>query len=360
MRFTIGGRLTRCDIGQPVDRPPDAPGGGRAASAVRIRVRPRASGTGAFAVVAGPLARGIEGQPVFPSKSARGWFAAWRRLRISTMPSRLVLVATVSGLPACAPSPLVQGTGLSSYDAMVPSDGLVTKSQINVNKAQVLEAKTVRILPTAFPPDIAPKLTQQQRDLVANSVNRGLCVSLSDRFEVVPPDAPADLTVKAAVTQATETDEVAAGLSAAASIGASFIDVGVPIPTPRIPVGLGNLSMEAEAIDAAGRQQASMLWARGANAFFSSPRASKVADAYELADAFGEDFGHLLVKGQSPFGDGGFELPSAQRVGSAMGLPPKHAACERYGLYPGLAGVIGGQLGLPPEWTDSGAKVAGR
>lgn len=276
------------------------------------------------------------------------------------MPSRLVLVATVSGLPACAPSPLVQGTGLSSYDAMVPSDGLVTKSQINVNKVQVLEAKTVRILPTAFPPDIAPKLTQQQRELVANSVNRGLCVSLSDRFEVVPPDAPADLTVKAAVTQATETDEVAAGLSAAAAIGTSFIDVGVPIPTPRIPVGLGNLSMEAEAIDASGRQQASMLWARGANAFFSSPRASKVADAYELADAFGEDFGHLLVKGQSPFGDGGFDLPSMQRVGSTMGLPPKHAACEQYGLYPGLAGVIGGQLGLPPEWTDSGAKVAGR
>ena len=266
----------------------------------------------------------------------------------------------VSAVPACAPSPLVQGVGLSSYGAMTPSDGLLTKSRLSVNKENVLSAKTVKIVATTFPPDVAPKLSSQQRELVANAVNRSLCVNLSDRFKVVPPEEPADLTVRASVTQATETDEVAAGLSAAASIGSSFVDLGVPVPVPRIPVGLGNLSMEAEAVDASGRQQASMLWGRGANAFFSSPRVSKASDAYELADSFGEDFGYLLVKGQSPFGDTGFDLPSAQKIGSAMGLPPKHAACERYGLYPGLAGVIGGQLGLPPEWTDAGAKQAAR
>ncbi|GGF71824.1 hypothetical protein GCM10007301_34430 [Azorhizobium oxalatiphilum] len=278
---------------------------------------------------------------------------------IAAKPSRLVLLAAVSALPACAPNPLVQGTALSSYESMTPSDGLVTKSRISVNKPEVLAARTVRIAPTTFSPAIAPKLTPQQRELIANSVNRALCVSLSDRLKVVPPDEAADLTVKAAVTQATETDEVAAGISAVAAIGTSFIDTGVPVPTPRIPLGLGNLSMEAEAVDPSGRQQASMLWARGANAFFSSPRASKASDAYELADAFGEDFGTLLVKGQSPFGDAGFDLPSWQKVNSAMGLPPKYAACERYGLYPGLVGVVGGQLGLPPEWTDSGAKRAG-
>lgn len=269
---------------------------------------------------------------------------------------RAGLLATISLLPACAPAPLVQGVGLSSYEAMTPSDGLITKSRINVNKEQVLAAKTVKIIPTAFPPTIAPKLTNQQRDLVANTANRALCVSLSDRFTVVAPDEPADLTVRASVTQATETDEVVAGVSAAASIGMNFVDMGVPVPTPRIPIGMGNLSMEAEAIDTSGHQQASMLWARGANAFFSSPRASKSSDAYELADAFGEDFGYLLVKGESPFGDSGIDLPSWQKMNSAMGLAPKHAVCERYGRYPGVAGLIGGQLGLPPEWTDKGAK----
>ena len=262
-------------------------------------------------------------------------------------------------LSACAPAPLVQGTGLSNYDAMAPSDGLLTKSRVHVNKEAVLAAKTVKIEPTVFPSSVAPKLSPKQRDLVANAVSRGLCVSLSDRLIIVPPDQPADLIVRASVTQATETDEVAAGISAATSIGMNFVDLGVPVPTPRLPIGMGNLSMEAEAIDYSGRQQASMLWARGANALFSSPRVSKASDAYELADAFGEDFGELIVKGKSPFGDGGLDLPSAQKVGSAMGLPPKYAACEHYGRYPGLAGVVGGQLGLPPEWTDKGARPPG-
>lgn len=270
------------------------------------------------------------------------------------------LLAVAGSMGACAPAPLVQGAGLSSYDAMVPSDGVLTKSRISVSKEQVLAARTVKIVPTTFPATVAPKLTNKQRELIANTADRALCVSLSDRLQVVGPDEPADLTVRAVVTQATETDEVAAGISAAASIGMNFVDLGVPVPTPRIPIGMGNLSMEAEAIDPAGRQQASMLWARGANAFFSSPRASKAADAYELADSFGEDFGYLVVKGTSPFNSKGIDLPSAQKINSAMGLPPKYATCETYGRYPGIAGVVGSQLGLPPEWTDKGAKQAAR
>jgi hypothetical protein len=269
----------------------------------------------------------------------------------------------VSFLPACTTAPLVQGGGLSSYAAMTPSDGLTTKSRISVNKQQVLAAKTVKILPTAFPPNVAPKLSNQQRALVANAVNRALCVDLSDRFRVVTPDEPADLTVRASVTQVKETNAITAGLSVATSIGSSFIDVGFPVPIPRIPIGLGNLSIEAEAIDALGQQQAAMLWAKGATAFFSSPKASKVSDAYDLADAFGDDFSDLLVKGQSPFGRKGIDLPdipSWQKIKSTMGRAPKYAACENYGRNPGIKGLIGEQLGLPPEWTDRGAGKARR
>jgi hypothetical protein len=77
-----------------------------------------------------------------------------------------------------------------------------------------------------------------------------------------------------------------------------------------------------------------------------------------LAAAFGADFAYLLVKGKSPFGSGDLNLPSWQKVSSAMGLAPKYAACETYGRSPGLAGVAGGVIGLPPEWTDSGGKKA--
>ena len=274
----------------------------------------------------------------------------------------IALLAAVNLLPGCATAPLVQGAGLSSYDGLAPSDGKITKSRLHVQKEQVLAAKTVSIVPTAFPPGVAPKLSNEQRALVANAVNRALCVSLSDRFDVVTPDVPADLTVRAAVTQVTETDEVAAGLSAAGKLGASFVDTGisVPIPIPRLPIGLGNLSIEAEAVDRSGRQQAAILWGRGATAFFSSPRASKASDAYDLAAAFGDDFAHLLVKGESPFKatgiDTGIKIPSWHKLSSAAGFAPKYAACESYGRSPGVVGLVGAKLGLPPEWTDSGLK----
>lgn len=288
---------------------------------------------------------------------------SWRRLGEACCPGgfdgrHLMLLMMVAVLPACAATPLVQGFELSSYEGMKPSDGLITKSRINVRKEQVLAAGTVKFLPTAFSPSIGPKLSGEQRALIANAVNRALCISVSDRLKVVAPDQPADLVVKTAVTHVTETDEVAAGVSAAVSLGMNFVDVGAPIPTPRIPIGLGNLSMEAEALDPAGRQQASMIWGRGANALFNSPRASKSSDAYDLAAEFGGDFGRMLVKGESPFDGVGIDLPSWQKINSAIGLPPKYAACERYGRAPGIRGLIGGQLGLPPEWTDKGSEPA--
>ena len=222
-----------------------------------------------------------------------------------------------------------------------------------------MAAKTINIVSTAFPPGAAPTLSTEQRTLVANAVNRALCVSLSDRFDVVTPDVPADLTVRSAVTQATETDEIAAGFSVAASIGAKFVDMGtsIPIPIPRVPIGLGSLSIEAEAVDPSGRQQAAMLWGRGATVLFSSPKVSKASDAYDLAAEFGNDFAKLLIKGESPFKSTDVNIPSWQKINSAMGLAPKYAACESYGRSPGVPGMIGAKIGLPPEWTDSGPKT---
>jgi hypothetical protein len=128
----------------------------------------------------------------------------------------------------------------------------------------------------------------------------------------------------------------------------------VPIPTPRIPIGLGGLAVEAEAFDQAGRQQAAMIWARGADAFTSKPKVSTAADAYDLASSFASDFSKLLVTGSSPFQTLP-SLPSVHSISAMFGGPPKEAACEVFGRGPGVAGLIGGFVGLPPEWTDKGA-----
>ncbi|RDV04711.1 DUF3313 domain-containing protein [Undibacter mobilis] len=284
--------------------------------------------------------------------------ASWPQRHRSAKHREVLAVVTMAILlSGCAASPIVSGGGLSSYDGLTQSDGKVTKSRLLVRKEKVMAAKTVNISPTFFPASAAPKLSNAQRALVANAVDRALCISLSDRFQVVRADGSADLSVRASITQATPTDELAAGVSAATSIGTKFVDMGtnVPIPIPRVPIGLGNLSIEAEAVDPAGQQQAAMLWGRGATVFFSSPKVSKASDAYDLAAEFGDDFAYLLVKGESPFKGVGIKLPSWQKISSGVGLAPKHKACENFGRSPGVAGFVAGKLGMPPEWTDKGA-----
>jgi hypothetical protein len=266
-------------------------------------------------------------------------------------------LVTMFLLSGCATAPMIRGESLSSYDNMEPSDGILTKSLVRVNKDDVLAAKTVRIVPTAFSATASPILDEKQRVLVANAVDRSLCVGLSDRFEVLGSDETADLTVHATVTQAVATDEVAAGASKIVSIVPTVLSVSVPVPIPRIPIGLGSLTLEAEAKDKTNKQQAAMIWGRGADSFTSAPKVSKAGDAYDLAIAFGGDFSRLLVTGASPFG----QMPSApslQKIGSSLGGKPKYAACEAFGRNPGVGGMIAERIGLPPEWSDNGPTVS--
>ncbi len=264
-----------------------------------------------------------------------------------------VAVSVLAGvLSGCAGAQMIEGGSLSSYDGLAPSNGVLTKSLVHVDKDRVLAAKTLRIMPTAFAQTASPSLSDKQRVLVANAVDRALCVGLSDRFEVVLASEPADLTVSASVTHAAPTDKVAAGASKVVSIIPTILSVGAPVPVPRIPIGLGGLVIEAEAKDVAGKQQAAMVWARDADMVTSSPKVSEDGDAYDLAKAFGGDFSHLLVTGKSPFGDMP-NLPSFQQISSSLGGKPKYAACENFGRDPGVTGLVAAHIGLPPEWTDS-------
>jgi Protein of unknown function (DUF3313) len=274
-----------------------------------------------------------------------------------TNKTSLWMVLVLLGLPAagCATAPLNQAGSLRSYADLKPSDGMLTRSLLHVSKNDVLAAKTVRIVPTEFPvPPAGTPLTPEQRTLVANAVDRTLCSGLSERFEVVEVSQPADLTVHAVVTHVVPTDPVAVSLTKGASVVKTVLLPGVPVPIPRIPIGLGSLSLEAEARNQQGEQKAAMIWGRGANAFLGSGRVAQEGDAYDLAAAFGGDFSDLLVKGKTPFGAIA-STPSIERLGALLGRAPKYPACEAFGKSPGLIGLIGGGMGLPPDWTDKGA-----
>jgi hypothetical protein len=268
---------------------------------------------------------------------------------------RTALMSVALALGGCASAPLERAGSLRSYDRMADANGLVTRSQIRVNKKDLLAAKTIRIASTVFPARADVPLTEKERRLVANAISRELCLRLSERFRIVSADDDADLTVQATVTHATPTSPTASGASKALSIAKTVVLPAVPVPVPRLPVGLGGLSVEAEARDFAGFQKAAMVWARNANSISNSARIANEGDAYDLAADFGADFAKLVTTGESPFG-GMPALPPVDSIPVRFGGAPKYVACEAFGRFPGITGFAGQGLGLPPAWTDSGAK----
>lgn len=258
----------------------------------------------------------------------------------------------------CASAPLDQVGSLQSYDELKPSDGLLVRSLMRVSKDDVLAGKTVRIIPTGFSQPAAGKstLSQAQRSLVANAVDRTLCLGLSQRFRVVDLTEPADLTVHATVTHVTPTNALAVGVSKVASTAVSVALPDMRVPLPRLPIGLGSLSLEAEAIGDNGKQAAAMIWGRGANALLDSGRVAREGDAYNLAAKFGDDFSKLLVTGKTPLNKLP-SLPTRAELRAMFGGGPKYPACKAFGKSPGLVGFLGDRMGLPPAWTDKGAAV---
>lgn len=249
-------------------------------------------------------------------------------------------------LAACASSPSTRSGALTSYEGLAPSNNTSTKSQMRVDKEKVLAARTVRIVPTRFGDSVGSGLSEKDRALVTNRVDRALCKGLSKRLEVVDPKAPADLSVQATITHLGTTNKIAA----AGSVVVSFVSV-IPAVAPRVPFGLGSLTVEAEAVNPAGEPAAAMVWSRGAQyvSIMGSTTVSDVGDAYQLASAFGGNFSELLTTGESPFG--GVSHVKLPKFGGK-----KDAGCDAYGRGSGFIGFVADNFGAPPGWTDKGAQ----
>lgn len=276
----------------------------------------------------------------------------WRRIAPALF--ACLLSAAVTG---CAAVPLEQANTLTSYDGLTSNNGKFTKAKFKVDPGDLVANKTIYIEPTTVSPTAALSIKKpSDQALVANVISRALCVGVSDRFQVVDRRENADLVVHATVTRIVATSATAAGLSTATSLGASFV---VPVPVPRLPIGLGGLAVEAEATTRGGRQVGAMVWAKGANAITTSARVSQIGDAYSLASSFGSDFSKMLVTGKTPY-KGLPKIPSAQKIKSGLGGRPKYPACERFGRSPGLKDFAGSQIGLPPSWTDKRPTVVGQ
>ncbi|KXG84123.1 DUF3313 domain-containing protein [Agrobacterium bohemicum] len=249
----------------------------------------------------------------------------------------------------CASVSLEQANSLTSYEGLTSNNGRSTKANYKVSSGDLATTKTIYIEPTMVSGAALHSIKKSSdRALVANVISRALCVGVSDRFEVVSRREDADLVVHATITQIVPTNATMAGLSTATSLGASIFS---PVPVPRLPMGLGGLSVEAEATMRDGKQVGAMVWARGANFVTTSARVSQIGDAYSLAASFGGDFSKMLVTGKTPF-KGLPKIPSGQKIKSGLGGKPKYPACDMFGRSPGLTDLAASQVGMPPSWTD--------
>ncbi len=283
----------------------------------------------------------------------------------STRP--LWALGLLSLLAGCGTVVLNETGSLSRYDRLAASEEVATRARLYADPAALAQTRTVRIVPTRFPEAVSgPGLNAVERRLIANAADRALCYELSLRYDVISTKA-ADLTVRAAVTRIDLTNVPAAGATIATSAGitiASQVGVGFAttvgrVPIPRVPIGLGSLTVEAEALDRRSRQRAAMIWGGAANAFTNQARISPASDAYDLAGEFGQDFGTFLATGKDPF-KLPIAIPTYDRVRvTTLGEAPLDPDCEAFGRAPGVDGIIGDYIGLPPDWTDKGPKVSG-
>lgn len=270
----------------------------------------------------------------------------------------LVLITALLAT-GCTSMPIKESGTLTSYSNLGPPKGkLGKKRRLYIDGRQLSQVKTVRIVPTSFT-FIAASRTKSEADrfLVSNALDRALCVALSDKYQMVSSDQPADLTIRSVITDIVPTNKAVAGAATVVSVGGGFaLPSEVPfVGIPRIPFGLGGLAVEAEAVDSTSVQRAAMMWGRGANFIQDKPRYSEVGDAYGLATKFASDFSRMLITGREPkMLD--ISVPSRNRVQSWFGGKPKYAACEAFGRAPGVLGAVAGKYGLPPQWTDKEPK----
>jgi hypothetical protein len=288
------------------------------------------------------------------------------RLQISRPPvraARLSLAAAALGLLAgCGDVVLTDGRSLSRTDQFATSDAVASESKLFIDPTLPTTVRTVRIVPTVFTEAVSgPGLNAVERRLIANAADRALCYDLSLRYDIVS-SGRADLTVRSAITRIDLTNVPAAGatigasaaISIAGQVGVGFANTVGKIPVPRVPIGLGSLTIEAEALDARNRQRAAMIWGGAANAFTNQARFSAASDAYDLAGEFGQDFGSYLATTKDPF-RGELQIPTYDRIRiTTLGEAPLDPDCDAFGRAPGVDGIVGDLIGLPPDWTDRG------
>jgi hypothetical protein len=202
----------------------------------------------------------------------------------------LAIICMFLLLGACG-TPGRQSGLLSSYEGLGQSNnGLRASVAEQRDDAALTELGRIAILPTRLAPSPANAwLTDAERTLLLREMDAQLCFELSRRYEISNDPDAAGAQVKAVVAEVRPTGRAG---SAASAVAGFFIPGPIGL---RVPGSLGGLTAEAEMLGSDGRQLAALVWNRNATPVGADdPSLSRVGDALQFAEAFGDAAGKAL------------------------------------------------------------------
>jgi len=210
----------------------------------------------------------------------------------SLSPAALIAVCS---LAACQTAPKDNSGFLAGYDRLqTQEDTLRASIRRHRDDAGAAGIDQVWLEPAVLIGDAGQALSEQERGMVLREVDRQVCYEISERFTLSPsPDGVA--RIRTAVVDIQPTGAAGSGVAAVAN-------VLIPGPgTFRVPGTTGGLAAEAELLDERGNQVAALAWARDANVVgMDSPSLSRVGDALQMAEPFGDAVGDAFAPADRP------------------------------------------------------------
>ncbi len=228
-------------------------------------------------------------------------------------------------LSACSTIPEDKGS-LSNYTNLDKTSGVTSKFKSFSNKEKLKNYNSIYIAPTIIDQKVLDKVGDARIDLVANLIDRTICMNLAKSYEILSAQSDNALSMKLYITDFEPTGRAASTISSAILV--------------RVPIGLGMLSAEGEITANDAEQLMAIQWSHKAAPVLTTGGLSKISDAY----VFASEFANKTSKLAQPEGD-------RNNQDDIIKLRQKFCI-DNYGK--GTAAMGLSQIGAPPEMFDKG------
>lgn len=211
------------------------------------------------------------------------------------MKALLPIVLAGMAMTACQTAPAVNAGFLNRYDGLVTREDTL-RASIRERRDEAAAALIDRVYlePAVLVGPVGAQLSEPERQAVLREVDRQVCYEVSERF-FLSPEPRGVARVRVGVVGIEATGQAGSGVAAVAN-------VLIPGPgTFRVPGTTGGLAAEAELVSEQGQQIAALAWARNANVVGTdTPSLSRVGDALQLAEPFGDAVGDAISPAGRP------------------------------------------------------------